>query len=164
MPTELLVSTHTAEQTRSVAAALARACRAGDLFLLTGDLGAGKTTFCQGFGAALGVRTPITSPTFTLHHRYQGRLVMHHLDVYRLDQLDDTIELGLTELLESGGVTLIEWGDMIRPVLPADHVEVSLGLGEGDDDRVVRMTFTGDGWAGRLAGLASELAEVGPSC
>ena len=164
MPTELLVATRSAEQTRSVAAALARACRGGDLLLLTGDLGAGKTTFCQGFGAALDVRTPITSPTFTLHHRYQGRLVMHHLDVYRLDQLDDTIELGLGELLESGGVTLIEWGDTIRPVLPEDHVQVSLELGAGDDDRLVRIAFRGEGWADRVARLAEELAGIGPSC
>ncbi|MEZ5265065.1 MAG: tRNA (adenosine(37)-N6)-threonylcarbamoyltransferase complex ATPase subunit type 1 TsaE [Acidimicrobiia bacterium] len=157
MPPELVVLTQSATRTAAVAAALARLSRPGDLVLLTGDLGAGKTTFCQGFGAALGVREPITSPTFTLHHRYEGRLVMHHLDVYRIDQIEETIELGLAELLDSGGVTLIEWGDAIRPALPADYLEITLELGERDEDRQVRVQCTGSGWADRFAALCREL-------
>lgn len=161
MPPELLVVSNSPDRTRAVAAALAELCRPGDLLVLTGDLGAGKTAFCQGFGAALGVRSPITSPTFTLHHRYEGRLVMHHLDVYRIEQLDETVELGLEELFESGGVTLIEWGDTIRPALPAQYLELSLELGEGDDDRLIRIGSVGDGWADRMAALIEGLARRG---
>lgn len=157
MPPELVVLTHSAARTRAVAGALAERCRPGDLLLLTGDLGAGKTTFCQGFGAALGVTGPITSPTFTLHHRYEGRLVMHHLDVYRIDQIEETIALGLGELLDSGGVTLIEWGDTIRPAVPQDYLEIALELGPGDDDRAVRVQAVGPGWAGRFAALCRDL-------
>jgi len=170
MPSELLVVTRSVGQTRAVAGALAALSRAGDLFVLTGDLGAGKTAFCQGFGAALGVREPITSPTFTLHHRYRGRLVMHHLDVYRLEQLGDTLELGLAELLEDDAVTLIEWGDTILPALPADYVRLSLELGDGDDDRLIRIGFVGPGWAGRVTALVAAIATAGldvtgsPSC
>ncbi len=158
MPPELLVVSNSAEQTRACAAALAEQCRAGDLVILTGDLGAGKTAFCQGFGAALGVPGPITSPTFTLHQRHEGRLVMHHLDVYRIEQLDETIELGLSELLESGGVTLIEWGDKIRLALPARYLELSMELGERDDDRRIRVTCVGDGWQDRMAAFTESLA------
>ncbi|MCC6437257.1 MAG: tRNA (adenosine(37)-N6)-threonylcarbamoyltransferase complex ATPase subunit type 1 TsaE [Acidimicrobiales bacterium] len=157
MPPELVVLTQSAAQTRALAAALAELCRAGDLVLLTGDLGAGKTTFCQGFGAALGVVGPITSPTFTLHHRYEGRLVMHHLDVYRIDQIEETVELGLGELLDSGAVTLIEWGDAIRPALPPDYLEIALELGQEPDDRAVRVQIVGPGWAPRFAALCRAL-------
>lgn len=161
MPPQLLVATSSPDQTRAVAAALAASCRGGDLILLTGDLGAGKTTFTQGFGAALGVTGPITSPTFTLHHRYQGRLVVNHLDVYRLEQLDETIELGLAELLDSGDVTVIEWGDTIRPVLPGDYVQLSLELGEDDDQRVVHIEFAGRAWADRFDELAEAITALG---
>lgn len=168
MSPELVVATKSAAGTRAVAAALAERALAGDLLLLTGDLGAGKTTFCQGFGAALGVSSPITSPTFTLHHRYEGRLVMHHLDVYRLEQLDETIELGLAELLDADAVTLIEWGDTIRPVLAPDYLEISLELGSGDEDRQLRLSFVGARWLARRPAVAEALAalapEVGPPC
>jgi tRNA threonylcarbamoyladenosine biosynthesis protein TsaE len=161
MPPQLLVATSSPDQTRAVAAALAACCRGGDLILLTGDLGAGKTTFTQGFGAALGVTSPITSPTFTLHHRYEGRLVVNHLDVYRLEQLDDTIELGLAELLDSGDVTVIEWGDMIRPALGSDYVQLTLELGEADDQRLVRIEFAGTAWADRFEELTEAVAALG---
>lgn len=161
MSPELVALTQSAAQTRAVAGALAALTRPGDLLLLTGDLGAGKTTFCQGFGAALGVTSPITSPTFTLHHRYVGDVVVHHLDVYRIDQIEETIELGLAELLDSPAVTLIEWGDNIRPVLPADYLELSLELGEADDDRVLRIRVVGRSWAERFAALDRTLTDLG---
>ncbi len=161
MSPEHVVLTKSAAATQLVAAALAELAEPGDLLLLTGDLGAGKTTFCQGFGLALGVTTPITSPTFTLHHRYEGRLVLHHLDVYRLDQIGETIELGLSELLDSGGITVIEWGDNIRPVLPPDYLELALELGQLDDDRRLRLRYVGPSWAQRFVGLDQYLSRAG---
>ncbi len=113
------------DETRAAAAALAAALNDGDLLVLTGDLGAGKTCFTQGLGRGLGIDDRLTSPTFTLANRYHGRLTLNHLDVYRLDSLAETMDLGLTELLEDG-VTVIEWGDRIHDVLPVDHLIVSL--------------------------------------
>ena len=145
----LEVRTASVDETRALAAALSAIARPGDLVLLAGDLGAGKTAFVQGFGAGLGVEERITSPTFTLAQQYEGRLRVHHLDVYRLDQLSEVVELGLAELLDDGGVVLIEWGDAILPALPNDYLEVRLTFGEGDDDRSVALAAVGPSWAAR---------------
>ncbi|HEX5947191.1 MAG TPA: tRNA (adenosine(37)-N6)-threonylcarbamoyltransferase complex ATPase subunit type 1 TsaE [Acidimicrobiales bacterium] len=122
----LVARTSAVSETQALAAELAALAEPGDLIVLAGDLGAGKTAFVQGFGRGLGVTEPITSPTFTLAQQYEGRLLVHHLDVYRLDQLGEVAELGLGELLDDGGVVLIEWGDAILPVLPNDYLEVRL--------------------------------------
>jgi tRNA threonylcarbamoyladenosine biosynthesis protein TsaE len=150
----LEVHTASVDETRALAAALAAIARPGDLLLLAGDLGAGKTAFVQGFGAGLGVEERITSPTFTLAQQYEGRLRVHHLDVYRLDQLSEVVELGLAELLDDGGVVLIEWGDAILPALPNDYLEVRLTFGERDDDRAVALSAVGPSWAARRRVLA----------
>lgn len=110
-----------------MAAALAGWVEAGDVVVLTGDLGAGKTTFTQGLVRALGVSEPVTSPTFTIASHYHGvrlgsdqtqALVVNHLDVYRLGSLDEAEALGLDEMLDGDALTLIEWGEMIEPLLP----------------------------------------------
>ncbi|HLT70686.1 MAG TPA: tRNA (adenosine(37)-N6)-threonylcarbamoyltransferase complex ATPase subunit type 1 TsaE [Acidimicrobiales bacterium] len=157
----LVARTRSVEETRELAAAVARVAQPGDLVLLSGDLGAGKTAFVQGFGRGLGVTEPITSPTFTLAQQYEGRLTVHHLDVYRLDQLGEVADLGLAELLDDGGVVLIEWGDAIAPVLPNDHLEVRLVYGDpgdGDDDRRILVRPVGPSWAARQVSLLEALA------
>ena len=155
------VATTSAAGTKAVAAVVAEKVRAGDLLVLAGDLGAGKTAFTQGLGAALGVEVPITSPTFTLAQRYEGRLRVHHLDVYRLSGPEEAADLDIADLLEDEAVTLIEWGDTIRPALPADFLEVRFTLGEGDDDRTLTFAAIGPRWATRLPLLAAALDEVG---
>ena len=97
-----------------------------DLLLLVGDLGAGKTAFTQGFGAGLGVEDQVTSPTFSLVRQYEGRLDLNHLDVYRLEQVSEALDLGLSELLDEGAVTGIEWGDTILPALLSDYLVVRI--------------------------------------
>ncbi|MGI9624913.1 MAG: tRNA (adenosine(37)-N6)-threonylcarbamoyltransferase complex ATPase subunit type 1 TsaE [Acidimicrobiales bacterium] len=149
--------TSAAAETQELAAALAGLCTARDLILLVGDLGAGKTAFAQGFGKALGVTQAITSPTFTLANEYSGRLTLNHLDVYRIEQLDEVRDLGLSELLDGETVTLIEWGDSILPALPNDFLEVSLKFGELDDDRVIEIRCVGNRWSARSRAVASVL-------
>ncbi len=154
----LLATTASVEETRELAEAVAGLARPCDVVVLTGDLGAGKTAFVQGFGRGLGVHERITSPTFTLVHVYEGRLPVHHLDVYRLEQLSEALDLGLPEMLDEGGVVLIEWGDAILPVLPHAFLEVRLTFGPADDDRHVAFRPVGPAWALRSDALAGILS------
>ena len=157
--------TSSVDATRELGAALAELVRPGDLVLLAGDLGAGKTALTQGLGRGLGIHDTITSPTFTLAREYEeGRLALHHLDVYRLDQLQEINDLGLPEMLDEGGVTVIEWGDAVAPGLPSDYLLVRLTFGDGDDDRVLTFEIVGPSWASRTRALTEAIrpwAEVG---
>jgi tRNA threonylcarbamoyladenosine biosynthesis protein TsaE len=154
-----VLQTDSVETTRAVGAAVSTLARPGDLLLLSGELGAGKTAFAQGFGAGLDVTEPITSPTFVLARDYDdGRIPMHHLDVYRLEQMNEVFDIGLPEVLDDGGVTLIEWGDAIMPSLPADFLEVRLMFGADDDDRMIVVRVVGPGWSARSHVLERALA------
>ena len=145
--------------TRDLARALAELAAPGDVLLLTGELGAGKTAFAQGFGAGLGVEEQITSPTFTLARQYDdGRLPLHHIDVYRLDRLSEIQDVGIPELLDTGAVLLIEWGDAIEPAMPADYLEVRLTYGPDDDDRDLDLRCVGSRWSARQRILGETIA------
>jgi tRNA threonylcarbamoyladenosine biosynthesis protein TsaE len=146
-------ATKSADDTRELAAQVAGMARPGDLVLLAGDMGAGKTTFTQGFGRALGVTEQVTSPTFTLVRTYEARIPLLHADAYRLDSLQEVIDLGMHELLDEGAVALIEWGDIIASMLPTDFLEIRLEFGEGDDDRRLSIRAVGPPWSSRIAAL-----------
>jgi tRNA threonylcarbamoyladenosine biosynthesis protein TsaE len=153
----LTAHTKSADDTRALAAELAAVARPGDLLLLAGDMGAGKTAFVQGFGRALGVEEPITSPTFVIVRTYDGRFPVIHVDAYRLEHLQELVDLGIGELLDHEGVTLIEWGDVVIPALPPEYHEVRLELGEGDDERVVHLRGAGASWATRADAIGGVL-------
>ena len=138
------------DATHAVAAALAGLSRSGDVILLAGEMGAGKTAFAQGFGRALGVTEPITSPTFTLVHSYDtGGPTLHHADLYRLDQLAEVADLALGELAEFDGIVLVEWGDVVESTF-GEHLVVRLDLLDNDlDARQITITPTGPTWAKR---------------
>lgn len=155
----VVTRTTSVEQTRALAAAIAELARPGDLLLLVGDLGAGKTAFTQGFGTGLGVDEPITSPTFALVQSYQGRLELHHLDVYRLDHLHEAVDLGLSELLDDESVTLIEWGDTITATLPRDYLEVRIRFAGESDERQIQLCPVGPSWQPRRRALGVAAAE-----
>jgi tRNA threonylcarbamoyladenosine biosynthesis protein TsaE len=161
---ELQLRTRSPSQTRDLAAAVARALRAGDVVALTGELGAGKTCFVQGAAAALGVEQRVTSPTFVLRREYPGRLPVVHLDVYRLDSLSDVLELGFEEIVDTGAVTFIEWADAMSPLLPPDHLEVELRTelstrADDVDARRLILRPRGNDWRRRLGGLFDRLRE-----
>lgn len=161
-------------ETHAVAAALAALARAGDLVVLSGEMGAGKTAFAQGFGAALGVGEPITSPTFTLVHSYDlpgqvrgahGAEVLHHADLYRLERTTEVADLALEELADDRGIVLVEWGDVVESLF-GDHLDVHLDLDldaadlDADADlelidtvRTIEIAAVGSSWASRWARL-----------
>ena len=148
-------TTKAVDQTRELAAAIAALVVPGDIVLLSGDLGAGKTAFVQGFARAVGVEEQVTSPTFTIAKSYAGRIRLHHLDVYRLDHLQEAEDLGLAELVDDGSVTIIEWGEAVAPVLPADYLAVALAYGDGDDDRLLSLRPIGERWSARTRALTA---------
>ena len=157
-PVDIVVHSRGPGDTATAAAAIAAQLQGDDTIVLGGDLGAGKTTFTKGLGAALGISDAITSPTFVLAQRYDdGRLVLHHLDVYRIDQLDEVIDLALPELYESGGVVVIEWGDTIAPALPASYLLVRFVFGDDDDERQLEITGVGPAWPARIRALRTSL-------
>jgi len=157
----ILTSTTSPAETAELARGLAELAIPGDVLVLVGDLGAGKTAFSKAYGAALGVEEPMTSPTFTLAREYEGRMPLHHLDVYRLEQMSEVLDLDLPDLFESGGAVLIEWGDAIIPMLPADYLEIRFTFGEGDDDRTIALNPVGSSWSERGAQLGVIAEEVG---
>ncbi|MFZ9629175.1 MAG: tRNA (adenosine(37)-N6)-threonylcarbamoyltransferase complex ATPase subunit type 1 TsaE, partial [Ilumatobacteraceae bacterium] len=143
--------------TRAIAAALASVVRVGDVVVLAGEMGAGKTAFAQGFGAALGVAEPMTSPTFTLVHSYRtsGKVMLHHADIYRLSTHHEVADLALGELLEYDGIVLVEWGDVVAASF-GEHLLVRLDHDEVDED-VRHLTISGSGrsWAMRWERVAA---------
>ncbi|GAA2363969.1 tRNA (adenosine(37)-N6)-threonylcarbamoyltransferase complex ATPase subunit type 1 TsaE [Dactylosporangium salmoneum] len=153
----------TVEHTRAFGQALAEVLRAGDLVVLTGPLGAGKTALAQGVGAGLHVRGDITSPTFVIARVHKpdlsrgGRLSMVHVDAYRLGNVKDPIgevdALDLDATLEDS-VTLVEWGEGLVEQLSDEHLEVRLDRRE-DDSRVVALIPRGGDWPSRAAALTA---------
>jgi len=173
----LTTESSSADETRRLAGVLAPLCRPGDLVLLTGGLGAGKTVFAQGFAAALGVEGPVTSPTFTLVHQYAcapnpaGIEQLVHADLYRLDTLVEVFDLALPELVDDDAVGLVEWGEVAAPALGASALHVRLSpidsaTGDGDDNRrAVTIAGEGPAWADRqsLVAAALEAAPAAPA-
>jgi tRNA threonylcarbamoyladenosine biosynthesis protein TsaE len=135
-----------AEDTRSIGGSVAELLVAGDAIALTGELGAGKTTMVQGIARGLGFEGTVLSPTFTLVREYRGgRLRLVHADVYRLDRLQDVVDLELEETAEDG-VLVVEWGDAVEALLPRGHLVVELTVPGEADDRAVTISTIGDAW------------------
>jgi tRNA threonylcarbamoyladenosine biosynthesis protein TsaE len=148
------IHTSSAEETREVGEAIASLLRARDAVVLTGELGAGKTTFAQGVARGLGIEELVSSPTFTLVKEYSGFLDLAHVDVYRLDKLQDVVDLGLDELGRGEDVLLVEWGDTIEELLPDDRLRVELTTGGDEDDvRVIAISTVGSSWRERSGAL-----------
>ena len=148
------VVSRSVEETRALGEELGRdVLRAGDVVVLTGELGTGKTALAQGVGRGLGVDGPVVSPTFTLVREYEGRFRLCHVDVYRLERVQEIHELGIEEQLEES-VTLVEWGEAVVSALPSDRLEVRLTAGAGPDERIIELVLLGESWRRRSRRLA----------
>jgi len=136
---------HSVEETWAAAADIVPLLKPGRVVALHGDLGAGKTTFVQGLGFALGVTRPVTSPTFTLSTEYPTpgfKLV--HMDLYRLSGPDDLLPIGYPEYLETGAVVVVEWPERAGDLIPPDALHVSFALTSDPDTRVIEVRWAKD--------------------
>jgi len=150
----LPVRLSTVDDTRAFGAKLAAVLRAGDLVVLTGPLGAGKTALVQGIGSGLGVRGPVVSPTFVIARVHRGgRLPLVHVDAYRLHSLDEVDDLDL-DVDASDSVTVVEWGSGLVEQLADARLEIGLARSPHADERTLELTPHGGDWPDRVAALA----------
>ena len=139
-----IVETNSPEETWDLAAELAGELGAGTVIALHGDLGAGKTCFIQGLAAALDIDEPITSPTYTLIGEYEGRLPLHHIDLYRLSGPVEALGLGLEEYFDVNGITAIEWAERAEGLLPPDLIHIRIEANEHTGTRTFRIYREGE--------------------
>lgn len=137
------VQSGSTEETIALGDALGRLLRAGDVVGLLGDLGAGKTHFVRGVGEGMGVdpRYTISSPTFTLINEHPGPVMLVHVDLYRLEEIDEMVEVGLFDYLGAGGACLVEWFDRLAGEEPRERLELSLEVVDEDRRRLDARAF-----------------------
>jgi tRNA threonylcarbamoyladenosine biosynthesis protein TsaE len=146
--TPVRLSSESVERTHELGRALGELAQAGDVVLLEGELGAGKTAFTQGIGLGLGVDATINSPTFTILKEYRGRLPLYHFDLYRLDEPDELFELGFEDYFHGEAVCVVEWAergefkDDEEPVWNGDWLRVALSI-TGEDERALAWSAEG---------------------
>lgn len=144
MRTAKVIRTASPEETARVGEALGSLLEPGDLLCLSGELGAGKTTFARGVARGLGVAGRVTSPTFILINEYLGRLPLYHMDVYRLDGPAGMEDLGYEEYFYGSGVTLVEWAEKVEEILPGERMDIYLATSAADSDaREITLTPRG---------------------
>lgn len=131
------------EETRRIAAELLASFPPGSVLALHGNLGAGKTCFVQGLAAALRVREPAHSPTFTLINEYHGRCVLNHIDLYRLDREEEILDLGWNDYMETDGYTVIEWAERAAGLLPPHTIHLEFETGDTPEERRIRLRKAG---------------------
>ncbi len=134
-----LILTNCEEETKAVAKELAERLAPGSVVCLRGDLGVGKTIFSKGLCHALGVTEQVSSPTFTIVNEYDGAsLPIYHFDLYRIEDSDELYEIGFTEFLDAGGISIIEWPERGEDILPKNRIEVRIERA-GEDSRNITI-------------------------
>ena len=139
----MVIETRSPEETFRLGEQLGEKSRPGQVYTLTGDLGVGKTVFTQGLAKGLGIDEPVNSPTFTIVQVYEGgRLPFYHFDVYRIGDVEEMDEVGFEDYIMGDGVSLIEWADLIREILPDKRTEILIerDLEQGFDYRKITIT------------------------
>lgn len=145
---EYNLTTHSYQDTENFGQDFASLVQPGDVILLNGDLGVGKTTFTRGLARGLGIKKNVKSPTFTLIREYQeGKLPLYHMDAYRLESSPDE-DLGFDEYFHGDGVTVVEWPQFIKDEVPDDHISVNIKR-SGEDDRDVTIKLYGQKYQDR---------------
>ena len=139
------IQSESEQNTFELAKELGKKVMPGEIYLLEGDLGVGKTVFAKGFACGLGIAEPITSPTFTIIQEYEeGRIPLYHFDVYRIADVEEMYELGYEGYFFGEGVCLIEWASRIQDILPKDCYQITIekNLEKGFDYRLITIDET----------------------
>ena len=147
----LVLQSKSSSETKRIGARIGKLLRAGDVLLLQGELGSGKTTLTQGIGEALAVKEPVKSPTFVLMNEYHGRLVIYHADLYRLNDPGEVVDLALEEV-PAEGVLIVEWPDRAWRELPPEHLLVQLEEASARE-RTITIAARGERYEEMLAAL-----------
>lgn len=138
----MIRETNSERETYELGLAMGREARPGEVYTLIGDLGVGKTVFTKGLATGLGIKEPVSSPTFTILQEYEeGRLPFYHFDVYRIGDVEEMDEIGYEDYFYGDGVCLIEWADLIREILPEHYKEIRIekDLDKGFDYRRISI-------------------------
>ncbi|CUS76502.1 tRNA threonylcarbamoyladenosine biosynthesis protein TsaE [Candidatus Kryptonium thompsonii] len=132
--------TRSENETINLGREFSKVLKAGDVVALYGELGSGKTRFIQGVCKGLGVSEVVNSPTFIIMNRYEGRLKVYHFDFYRIDEVDEIIEIGFNEFIYNDAVSLIEWAEKVGEILPDSRYEVVLNFGSNENERIIEIS------------------------
>lgn len=150
------VESDSVETTRALGRRLGSAARAGTVIALVGELGAGKTQLAKGVAEGLGVETVVNSPTFVLMNEHEGRLRLYHIDAYRLDDPEEALAAGLLDERQADGAVVIEWADRLSGWLPAERLEIVIGMDDDPSRRTLRWEAHGDEHERLATALGSE--------
>jgi len=123
---DLTIITKSPEETKKIGKDISKLVKPGDLIAFYGELGAGKTCFIQGVSEGLEVKDYVTSPSFTIINEYQGKIFVYHFDLFRLNDIEEILELGYEEYFYGNGLTVIEWANKIEKLLPKDHLKIDI--------------------------------------
>jgi len=154
--TTLKLNSHSPEQTQHLGSRLGELAKAGDVFLLIGNLGNGKTCLTQGIAWGLGVKEYAFSPSFVIVREYHGRLTLYHIDFYRLDRIEEIVDLGLDEYLYGNGVCVVEWAEKGMAVLPQENLTIEL-IYISDTERSITLEPKGKRYSQLLKSLNLDL-------
>ena len=143
----LKIDSHSAERTQAIGRVLGESAKPGFVYLLSGELGVGKTTLTQGILNGLQSTEPVRSPTFVLATEYSGYLPLYHIDLYRIDSESELLELGLDEYFEGNGVSVVEWADKAAGQLPDEHLFINLEHFD-ENSRLLHLQTTSSNYRG----------------
>lgn len=146
-------TTRSDEETRRFGAVIGACVRPGDVVLLTGNLGAGKTCLTQGIARGLDIDDYVSSPTFVLVREYQGRLPLYHADLYRLDDIREISMLGMDEYFYGSGITVVEWAEKGEGVLPLECLHIAIEIVD-DDTRKLSLSASGESYQELITEIA----------
>ena len=150
--TALQLNSHSPEQTQRLGVQLGELAQAGDVFLLSGSLGAGKTCLTQGIAWGIGIKEYAFSPSFVIVREYYGRLALYHIDFYRLSSIDEIVDLGLDEYFSGNGVCVVEWADKGITVLPQENLHIRFSY-ISDTERSLSLEPRGERYSQLLKSL-----------